>query len=214
MVAKAKYQNIIFDCDSTLVTIEGLDCLAKKYHREEEIAAITSLGMSGNLPFSQSIRRRLNILKLRQHDLEWLGDQYIHNLTTGAADLVNSLKQMDVNIYLVTGGPRPAVDKLGQYLDISPKNIWASCLLEERGYMCADDQCVMTTDFGKETVVKQISKSGPTVVIGDGMTDYNAGKHADMFIGFGRVIKREKVEALSPLYIQDNNLLILQQYLI
>jgi len=49
---------IIFDCDSTLSLIEGIDELGRLAGQESEIAALTKRTMDGDLPLESVYERR------------------------------------------------------------------------------------------------------------------------------------------------------------
>ena len=50
-----KYDKIIFDCDSTLVSLEGLDELAELKGKKSEVAELTRLSMEGNVKLGRCI---------------------------------------------------------------------------------------------------------------------------------------------------------------
>ena len=57
---------------------------------------------------------------------------------------------------------------------------------------------------GKRAVVEGIKRAGQyrtLAMIGDGYTDYEAFPPADLFIGFGGNVMRQKVRELSPWYV-------------
>ena len=71
---------IVIDFDSTFTKVEGLDelaeiALAQADNREAvvgEIRSITNLGMEGKLSFSESLLRRIQLLKAHQSHLATL----------------------------------------------------------------------------------------------------------------------------------------------
>jgi phosphoserine phosphatase len=46
----APFELIIFDCDSTLSTIEGIDELARWQGRTQQVAELTNRAMNGDVP--------------------------------------------------------------------------------------------------------------------------------------------------------------------
>ncbi len=213
-MVRSRFKNIIFDFDSTLTLIEGLDSIAKKKGKLNQVRSITSAGMNGSLPFSQSIRKRLAIIKPTDEDFAWLAKEYQKTLLKDAKQVIRTIQKAGGNVFLVTGGPRLAIEPVAQMLSIKKQNIWASCLMKNgHDYLKADDNCLMTRDGGKVEVVKQISQIGKTIMIGDGMTDYEAGKWADLFIGFGGIVRREALKAVAKIYIEEPNLATVLKYL-
>jgi len=60
------YKNInlmVSDMDSTLISIETIDEVAKTVGLSEEVSSITEEAMQGQLDFSESFKKRLLILK-------------------------------------------------------------------------------------------------------------------------------------------------------
>lgn len=198
-----RFRNVVFDCDSTLTKIEGLDEIARRKGLLDSVRKITAAGMNGNLLFSLSLRRRLDIIRPTGDDLAWLGWQYIEGLICDAAAVIDELKVHGLNIFILTGALLPAVEVLTDYLKIDRANVSAvrfSGITPFRGIT------PINLDTFKVDFAQQIKKTGPTVLIGDGMTDYEAGKQADLFIGFGGVVRREKIRALAPIYIEEPRL--------
>ncbi|MGB6150544.1 MAG: phosphoglycerate dehydrogenase, partial [Pricia sp.] len=68
----------VFDFDSTLTRVEALDVLAEmtlagNSDRDEiikKIQDITNLGIDGDISFTESLERRIKLLKANKDDLE------------------------------------------------------------------------------------------------------------------------------------------------
>ena len=201
-----KFKNIIFDCDSTLVKVEGLDEIARRKGLLKRVREITAAGMNGYLPFSQSLRKRLKIIQPTENDLVWLGWQYVQELVSDAAMVIEELKFRGLNVFILTGGLLPAVEVLGDYLEIKSKNVCAVSLKESDHFRASGPIGTNDLDTFKIKFVQQIQETGPTVLVGDGMTDFEAGKHADLFIGFGGVVFRPQLKKLCQFYIEEPRL--------
>ena len=52
-----RYKTVVFDCDSTLSTVEGIEELARE--RRAEVEALTVEAMRGALPLEQIFGRRM-----------------------------------------------------------------------------------------------------------------------------------------------------------
>lgn len=172
------------------------------------------MAMNGEITFEEALKLRLKMLHISRADLDWLGQEYIKNTTLGARDLVNCLKTRGANIYIVSGGLKPAVETLADYLGIDRNNVYAVCLGKFGEKLIPEKDCLMKKEDGKKQILRKLSKTGPTVMIGDGMTDYNAGQFADLFIGFGGIVKREKVKKLAKIFIEEENLMSVCNYII
>lgn len=94
---------VAFDMDSTLISVEVIDELAKVAGVGPEVAAITEAAMRGELDFKESLRRRLALLKgLDEARLAEIADRL--PLTEGAERLVATLKQLGYKIAILSGG--------------------------------------------------------------------------------------------------------------
>ena len=73
----------VFDFDSTLTRVEALDVLAEmtlegKSNKDEvihEIQHITNLGIDGDISFTESLERRIKLLKAHKDDLGGLVEE-------------------------------------------------------------------------------------------------------------------------------------------
>lgn len=205
---KPKFKNIIFDCDSTLTKIEGLDEIARRKGKLDQVELITQQGMNGELPYRISFHKRwLEIVRPTKEDLQWLGEFYIHNLTPGVAEVIARLKSEEINIFILSHVPELSIKILADYLDLPKENVFAVPIeFNQDSVMSVPEAFLEIIDNFKDRITREICIDGPTVLVGDGMTDYEAGKSADLFIGFGGVIRREKIKALASVYIEEPGL--------
>jgi phosphoserine phosphatase len=94
---------LVADMDSTIVTGETLDELAGFAGIAEQIAAITSRAMNGELDFTAALRERVAMLKgLDLGALEKTWQQI--QLTSGAHELVATMRARGALTALVSGG--------------------------------------------------------------------------------------------------------------
>ncbi len=94
---------VAFDMDSTLISVEVIDELAKAAGVGPQVAAITEAAMRGELDFKESLQRRLALLKgLDESRLAEIADRL--PLTEGAERLVSTLKQLGYKIAILSGG--------------------------------------------------------------------------------------------------------------
>jgi phosphoserine phosphatase len=126
----------------------------------------------------------------------------------------------------VSGGLADAVKDLAVHLKVPQQNVYAVELEynqlagrwweywkhtegangEER-YL-AHDGGPLTVGAGKAAIVWQIRRryKGRALMVGDGITDLEAGGEVDLFCGFGGVVRREQVAADSEVYIAASDL--------
>jgi phosphoserine phosphatase len=103
-VELAHFRLVAFDMDSTVITIECVDELGALAGKKEEVAAITSAAMRGELDFAESLRRRVALLKGLSDKA--LGQVYAERLqlTEGIEPLMARLKVLGAVTLLVSGG--------------------------------------------------------------------------------------------------------------
>jgi len=94
---------VAFDMDSTLIQVEVIDELAKRFGVGDEVSAITAGAMRGEFDFKESLRRRLALLKgLDAGVLEQVAATL--PLTEGAERLLTNLKRLGFKVAIISGG--------------------------------------------------------------------------------------------------------------
>jgi len=58
-----EFSHVIFDCDSTLSTVEGIDVLAEGLGLSDEVAGMTDAAMAGEIDLSEVYAARLQMLQ-------------------------------------------------------------------------------------------------------------------------------------------------------
>ena len=185
-------QHIFFDCDSTLVQIEGIVELARLKGKAEEIAIVTEQAMSGQIELFEVFSKRLAIIQPTIQDLEFLGDLYCQNLTLGAKEAVTKLQQLGKQVYILSAGYRLAIEILASFLGIPKTNIFAVDLqfTDDGEYRGLDTTQVLIKNTGKRDLLQSLGLDLSTVaMVGDGANDLATQEVVKLFIGFqgGRI---------------------------
>jgi phosphoserine phosphatase len=95
---------VVMDMDSTLIAIECIDEIADMHGLKPQVAAITQAAMRGEIEFSESLRRRVALLKgLDEHALQRVYDERL-KLSPGAEVMLAALKSRSIKTLLVSGG--------------------------------------------------------------------------------------------------------------
>ncbi len=95
---------VVMDMDSTLISIECIDEIADMQGLKPQVAAITESAMHGEIDFSESLRRRVALLKgLDERALQRVYDERL-KLNPGAELMLAQLKQHGIKTLLVSGG--------------------------------------------------------------------------------------------------------------
>jgi len=99
------FRLLVMDMDSTLITIEGIDELARLAGKGAEVAAITASAMRGEIPdYAQSLQRRVALLAGADAGLcQRVIDERLR-LSPGAAALLAGARALGWHSVLVSGG--------------------------------------------------------------------------------------------------------------
>jgi phosphoserine phosphatase len=108
---------VVMDMDSTLITIEVIDELARAAGVAEAVSKITERAMHGDMNYDESLKQRVALL--RGLDVGVL-DRIAANLplTEGAETLIRVLKRLGFSIAVISGGFSRAADVLKRRLGI------------------------------------------------------------------------------------------------
>jgi phosphoserine phosphatase len=187
-----RYGSVIFDCDSTLSAIEGIDELAKS-HREE-ITRLTESAMRGELALEEVYGRRLDLVRPTRAQVEALGDRYVQTAVTDARATVAALLSEGIEVRVMSGGIRQAVLTLALAVGLPEHAVAAvNVYFDSAGdYAGFDTASPLARSGGKRVVLEQWMPElpRPVMLVGDGATDLEARPPADLFVAFAGVVER------------------------
>lgn len=196
-----KFRFVFFDVDSTLVTIEGIDVLGAG---NPEIARLTERAMNGEIALEEVYALRLEIIRPSRAAVEELAQRYIASLVPGAKQAIETLRDIGVQIHLVTAGIAQAVQPLASHLGVPERAVHAVALRFNAAgdYEDFDRRSFLTRSGGKELVVRDVRARthGKAAFVGDGASDLEAKPAVDLFIGFGGVHVRPKVKENAAVF--------------
>lgn len=207
------FTNVIFDCDSTLSSIEGIDILAQSKGITEEIEHLTNLAMDGKVELSEVYGKRLELINPTRKNVDELAQEYINTTVKSAEFVIQTLLNSHINVYIISGGLLAPVRKFGEHLGIQTDNIFAVDLNYSSdncdGFYTSYKETPLTLSHGKVDIINLIQSKNPgkTLLIGDGMSDALTKDHVDLFIGYGGIIERDKVKQISDVFFQCESLL-------
>jgi len=207
-----KYRHVLFDCDSTLSAVEGIDELARRAGVGEEVAALTARAMAGEVPLEAVYGQRLELIRPTREDLDWLAARYLERITPGAEETVAALVGDGVAVHLISGGLRPALVPLAAQLAIPGQNLHAAGIEfdADGNYLDFEQDSPLAHSGGKTSICRTVVPAGEeAVMIGDGVTDLETLQAGIDFIGFGGVVVREAVKRQAPAYVEESSLLAL-----
>lgn len=196
---------VIFDCDGTLTTIEGIDALAQKKGLGEQVSSLTAeaMGKSGMSP--TLYKKRLDLVKPTQEQVFSLGMEYFVHRVPEVEEVISVLKRLNKTIYILSAGLTPAVAIFGQLLQIPQTNIFAvNIQFDQNGHFVDFDQSSpLVTGEGKRLIVMQLkTKHEQLAYLGDGLNDCATADLVTRFIGYGGAYYRENIAALCQFYIK------------
>jgi phosphoserine phosphatase len=216
---------VCFDCDSTLVTIEGIDELARLKGQFDHIADLTRQAMDGELKLEDVFAERLRLLQPTRADLHQIAQAYRDHIVPDAKPVIAALRAAGCRVHIVSGGLLLAVQEFARTLGLPSQNVHAVPVVfdqlagqwwrydkyryggnpDERYLAFASTPLIETK--GKRTVITKISgNERATMLIGDGVTDLEARDAVQLFVGFGGVIRRTRVAAEANVYIEAHRL--------
>ncbi len=204
------FSTVIFDCDSTLSTIEGIDELGRLVGKEAEVAKLTNLSMEGKVSLEEVFAKRLELIKPTIAQLERVGQQYIDTVVDDAKILMECLSYLDKEVFIVSGGYRLAVLPLATWLGIPEDHVFAIDLdFDEQGhYEGFDPAQPLTHSDGKKEVISALDiPPDEILLLGDGATDLEAEEVVGMFVGYGGVVERSLVKKKAKYFLNSPSIL-------
>jgi phosphoserine phosphatase len=200
------FRSIVFDCDSTLASVEGIDELGGPWIGE--IRALTDAAMEGAIPLEEVYGRRLEIIQPTRGQVEALGRLYIDSLVEDARETVAALLWLGKQVRIVSGGLRPPVVALAEDLGIPAEHVEAVRISfdPDGAYQGFDSASLLARSGGKPVVVRGWNLPRPTLMVGDGATDLEAGPEVDAFAAYMGVAHRPHVAAAADFVLTDPSL--------
>lgn len=211
---------VVFDVDSTLLAVESLDFAVARAllskpdgaERAARLSAITDQGMAGTLDFRASLEQRIAIAGLTRGAVEDASNALLEAITPGMVGLLTRLRK-DARVAAVSGGfvdlIAPALADLGFARgDIHANEFIFTHDGPDADVNGFDRDNPLSRSGGKAVVVRALkgdTGAAEAVMVGDGMTDYEAyaAGAADVFIGFGGVTERAPVREKAPAWAGD-----------
>jgi phosphoserine phosphatase len=178
---------VAFDMDSTLITIECIDEIARLRGIGEQVSAITAAAMRGEIDFRASLERRVALLGgLPVSELQRVYDDRLQ-LTPGAEHLLAACRQLGAKTLLVSGGFTFFTDRLRSRLALD--HTLSNALEIEDGCLTGRltgsivDAAAKAARFA-ELAARYRGDDGLAVAIGDGANDVPMLDLADVSVAY------------------------------
>lgn len=205
----APYTVVLFDCDSTLSAVEGIDELARRAGLGEQMEALTRAAMEGRVPLEDVYARRLEAIRPDREAVEWLADRYVARMEPSAALVIDTLVSRGMEVRIVSGGIRQAVLTLAAELGIAPHHVHAVDVYfnGDGAYAGFDSASPLTRSEGKAAICRAVVPAGArAALVGDGVTDLEAAAAGVCVIGFGGIVPREVMRRGAAVYVPGPSL--------
>ena len=213
--AGRKKKALLADLESTVIQDECIDEIAKVVKKNSEIKKITSMAMNGKINYSDSLRKR--ILMLKGTNIEILKEVY-NNITIncGISTLLKTMSRYGAKTILVSGGLDFFAEKISNKLGFC--SYFANNLIIEKGKLSGTVKEPILDAKSKKTIIDNLSqtygiKPNETIAVGDGANDIEMIKTAGIGVAYyGKSILKNSADVqinntdfTSLLYIQGYN---------
>ncbi|WP_425456344.1 phosphoserine phosphatase SerB [Corynebacterium tapiri] len=185
-LARRSKRLVCFDCDSTLITGEVIEMLARHAGREREVADVTERAMRGELDFAQSLHERVRALAgLDATVIEEVAQAV--ELTPGARTTLRTLNKMGYRTAVVSGGFTQVLDAFVGDLEVD--YVRANTLEIEDGKLTGRVVGEVVDRAAKARLLEEFARDShlrmdQTVAVGDGANDIDMISAAGLGIAF------------------------------
>jgi len=181
--------------------------------------------MDGEVELEAVYIDRLEKLLPTRADLRLIARAYCENTVPNARAVIDALKAVGCEVSVISGGLLQSVLKFARWLGVSADNVRAVPIKfdqlsgewwrfdrnqygvnpEEQFLDIAPTPLIETE--GKRAVIKELAGNETrTMLIGDGITDLEARQMVKLFVGFGGVVRRERVASEADAYVESPGL--------
>src|SRR5438034_1098141 len=101
---------VLFDCDGTLSSIEGIDTLAAMNGVGKQVQSLTELAMGKTGINPVLYEERLDLVKPSLEQVIMVGKKYFENQAPHASEVIALLRKLNKSVYILSAGLQPAVD--------------------------------------------------------------------------------------------------------
>lgn len=190
--------SVLFDVDSTVINRESFEELVKLSNPGvlAQIAELSKLAMEGTISFQESFSRRVALAKIDRKSVEIVCNNIEHWLSPGIKDLIGTLQEKGVQVWLISGGLQEVIDRCAEILRIPKSQAHAARLTWDASQIAhVDLNDALSCSKAKGAKLLQQRFAKPAVMVGDGWTDYEVFKEgvAQHFVAYAEWVQRPQV---------------------
>ncbi|CAJ0579281.1 unnamed protein product, partial [Mesorhabditis spiculigera] len=205
---------VCFDIDETLRKDNILLEFANWLGVGDFVQKVTNMPFSPTFTHADSMRLRLSIMNFTREQYNEFLQLHISTIreksSPGARDLITTLRNKGIDVYLVGGGFRENADNMGNFLGIPRDHTYSHDLVFDADGRYKDLDVSGISDgqgnHGKSNllrVLKAERQIDNLVMIGDSTIDMVACPPANLCIGFGRWNLDPRARAVADWYLMD-----------
>ncbi|MBS0000019.1 MAG: phosphoglycerate dehydrogenase [Cyclobacteriaceae bacterium] len=204
----------VIDFDSTFIKSETLDLMALfslQHSPESEkiinrIRDITNAGMEGKIKLSESLQKRIELLRANRVHIEPLIEKIREDVSLSFRRNKKFFRDFADQIFIVSNGFKEIIAPIVSEYSIKLENVYANTFTynAEGDITGFDEENILSRDNGKVELLKTLNLQGDIYVIGDGYSDYQVKEAglANKFYAFTENIERdpviEKADHVAP----------------
>lgn len=201
--------------DSTLITQEIIDELARSINATEAVSAITARAMNGDIDFAESLRQRVGMLRGVRVPEVWEDLKRSITVAEGARELITALKQKGVVTAVVSGGFVPMAEWLAGELGLDyavANQLQTAKGNGEFGYEHLTGELdpaapIVTPELKRTTLLELAARHGvpisETLCVGDGSNDLLMLQAAGVGVAWNA---KERVQERAPMRLNGGTL--------
>lgn len=200
--------SFFFDCDGTLTLVEGIDELAAMNGVADEVQAITARCMSTTGLSLPDYRARLESTRPTKSQLHNLVEIYRANIPPGVLECINILHKLHKSVYIISAGIKSTVVEFAKTLGVAAENVFAVDVFfnSEGEYSGFDEESYLVQPMGKSKQIAAIlKKSERSLLLGDGLSDWEASETVTRFIGYAGLKGKDSVKSRANFFINSTS---------
>ncbi|MBT3217043.1 MAG: HAD-IB family phosphatase [Candidatus Marinimicrobia bacterium] len=200
-----KAQFLILDFDNTIIRGETMDELArislsqstKKAQIISEIESITASGMSGEMPFDESLTKRIQLLKANKSHVNQLISSLRERIDDSIIKHFEFFNHHKEKIFIISGGFKTVIEQVLEKMPFIKNHIFGNeFIFDQAGWVTGTNKNnLLSKHNGKSKLLASLKLNGNILVVGDGYSDaeMKISGQANLFFAYTGNVKRNAV---------------------